>query len=63
MIQSAPQSYDRSAVRRESDRLASTCRGDRFRRRRLEHTKGSETLVLSAVANAKLGDYYAMRFL
>ncbi|MEA2295873.1 MAG: hypothetical protein QOE86_3512 [Solirubrobacteraceae bacterium] len=63
MIQSAPQSCDQSAVRREADRLASTGRGDRFRRRRLEHTKGSEALVLSAVADAKLGDDDAMRFL
>jgi RNA polymerase sigma-70 factor (ECF subfamily) len=63
MIQSAPQSFDQSAVRREADRLESAGRGDRFRRRRLEHTKGSEALVLSAVANAKLGDDDAMRFL
>jgi RNA polymerase sigma-70 factor (ECF subfamily) len=63
MIQSAPQSFDQSAVRREADRLESAGRGDRFRRRRLEHTKGSEALVLSAIANAKLGDDDAMRFL
>jgi RNA polymerase sigma-70 factor (ECF subfamily) len=63
MIQSAPQSFEQSAVRREADRLASTGRGDRFRRRRLEHTKGSEALVLSAVTNAKQGDDDAMRFL
>src|SRR4029078_10538324 len=62
MTKSATQYHD-PAVKREADRLASTGRGDRFRRRRLEHTKGSEALVLSAVANAKLGDDDAMRFL
>ena len=63
MIQSAPLFIDQTAVRREADRLASAGRGDRFRRRRLEPTKGSEALVLSAIANAKLGDDDAMRFL
>lgn len=51
------------AVRREADRLASAGRGERFRRRRLESTKGSEGLVISAVARAKQGDDDAMRFL
>ena len=63
MIQSAPPFTDQSAVKREADRLASTGRGERFRRRRLEHSKGSEPLVLSAVARAKQGDDDAMRFL
>jgi RNA polymerase sigma-70 factor (ECF subfamily) len=64
MIQSAPQSsFAPSAVKREADRLAATGRGDRFRRRRLEQGKGSEPLVLDAVARAKQGDDDAMRFL
>jgi RNA polymerase sigma-70 factor (ECF subfamily) len=62
MTQSAMQFHD-PAVKREADRLASTGRGDRFRRRRLEHTKGSEALVLTAVISAKQGDDDAMRFL
>jgi RNA polymerase sigma-70 factor (ECF subfamily) len=62
MTQSATQFRD-PAVKREADRLASTGRGDRFRRRRLEHTKGSEALVLSAVISAKQGDDDSMRFL
>src|SRR3954452_5511691 len=52
-----------AAVRREADRLAASGRGERFRRRRLEHSKDSEALVLSAVVGAKAGDADAIRFL
>ena len=52
-----------SAVRAEADRMAADGRGDRFRRRRLEHTKDGEELVLAAVGRAKLGDQDAIRFL
>ena len=52
-----------SAVRAEADRMAADGRGDRFRRRRLEHTKDGEELVLAAVRRAKLGDQDAIRFL
>jgi RNA polymerase sigma-70 factor, ECF subfamily len=61
--QSATQLSDQVAVKREADRLASAGRGDRFRRRRLEQTKGSESLVLAAVTRAKAGDDDAMRYL
>jgi RNA polymerase sigma-70 factor (ECF subfamily) len=50
-------------VRREADRLAATGRGDRFRRRRLEHSKDAESIVLSAVTRAKQGDADSMRYL
>ncbi|MGI8623646.1 MAG: RNA polymerase sigma factor [Solirubrobacteraceae bacterium] len=50
-------------MRRESDRLASTGRGERFRRRRLEHSPDAEDVVLGAIARAKQGDEDAMRFL
>jgi RNA polymerase sigma-70 factor (ECF subfamily) len=53
----------RSAVRAEADRLAATGRGERLRRRRLEHSKDGEQLVLEAVRRAKLGDQDAIRFL
>jgi RNA polymerase sigma-70 factor (ECF subfamily) len=43
--------------------MAADGRGDRFRRRRLEHTKDGEELVLAAVRRAKLGDQDAIRFL
>jgi RNA polymerase sigma-70 factor (ECF subfamily) len=52
-----------SAVRAEADRMAADGRGDRFRRRRLEHTKDGEELVLAAVRRAKLGDQDSIRFL
>ncbi len=52
-----------SAVRAEADRLAASGRGERFRRRRLEHSSGAEGVVLSAVQRAKAGDDEAMRFL
>jgi RNA polymerase sigma-70 factor, ECF subfamily len=52
-----------SAVRAEADRMAAAGRGDRFRRRRLEHSKDGEELVLAAVKRAKLGDQDAIRFL
>src|SRR5688572_33436824 len=52
-----------SAVRAEADRMAATGRGDKFRRRRLEHTKDGEELVLTAVRRAKTGDQDAIRFL
>jgi RNA polymerase sigma-70 factor, ECF subfamily len=63
MPQSATLSLHPALVRREADRLAATGRGDRFRRRRLEQSKGSEDLVLTAVTGAKQGDDDAMRFL
>ncbi|HYZ79930.1 MAG TPA: RNA polymerase sigma factor [Solirubrobacteraceae bacterium] len=43
--------------------MAATGRGERFRRRRLEHNKDTEGLVLSAVVRAKQGDPDAIRFL
>src|SRR3954471_10370286 len=52
-----------SAIRQEADRLAATGRGDRFRRRRLEHNKDAEGLVTAAIRRAKQGDEDAMRFL
>ena len=52
-----------SAVRAEADRMAADGRGDRFRRRRLEHSKDGEGLVLTAVRRAKAGDQDAIRFL
>lgn len=52
-----------TAIRREADRLAASGRGERFRRRRLEHSSAAEAVVLTAVANAKRGDEDAMRFL
>ena len=62
MLKSATLTHD-PAVKREADRLAAAGRGDRFRRRRLDQTKGQEPLVLSAISRAKLGDDDAMRFL
>jgi RNA polymerase sigma-70 factor, ECF subfamily len=52
-----------TAIRQEADRLASAGRGDRFRRRRLEHNKDAEGLVLAAVLRAKQNDPDAIRFL
>jgi RNA polymerase sigma-70 factor (ECF subfamily) len=63
MPQSAAVAVHPSAVRREADRLAASGRGERFRRRRLEHNKDAEGLVLAAVTRAKLGDPDAIRFL
>src|SRR3954462_13683725 len=63
MSQSAAVSVHPAAIRQEPDRLAATGRGDRFRRRRLEHNKDSEGLVLAAVTGAKSGDPDAIRFL
>ncbi|MEA2386256.1 MAG: hypothetical protein QOJ22_430 [Thermoleophilaceae bacterium] len=56
-------SCSQSAVRAEADRMAASGRGDRFRRRRLEHSKDGEELVLTAVRRAKMGDQDAIRFL
>jgi RNA polymerase sigma-70 factor (ECF subfamily) len=63
MPQSAAVAVHPSAVRREADRLAASGRGERFRRRRLEHNKDAEGLVLAAVTRAKLADPDAIRFL
>jgi len=63
MPQSAAIAFHPAAVRREADRLAADGRGDRFRRRRLEHNKDAEGLVLTAVTRAKQGDADAIRFL
>ena len=63
MNSSAPQNVHRAAVRREADRLAAAGRGERFRRRRLEHSKESEAVVLAAVVGAKQGSDDAMRLL
>jgi RNA polymerase sigma-70 factor (ECF subfamily) len=63
MSRSAAVSVHPSAVRAEADRMAATGRGDRFRRRRLEHSKDGEELVLTAVRRAKMGDQDAIRFL
>jgi RNA polymerase sigma-70 factor (ECF subfamily) len=63
MTQSAAVSVHPSAVRREADRLAASGRGERFRRRRLEHSKDAEALVLSAVTRAKQGDEDSIRYL
>ena len=52
-----------AAVRREADRLAASGRGERFRRRRLEHSRDGEAVVLAAVTRAKAGDAEAMRLL
>ena len=52
-----------AAVRREADRLAASGRGERFRRRRLEHSRDGEAVVLAAVTRAKTGDADAMRLL
>lgn len=52
-----------TTIRREADRLAATGRGERFRRRRLEHSRDSEAIVLAAVQRAKQGDEEAMRML
>jgi RNA polymerase sigma-70 factor (ECF subfamily) len=43
--------------------MAASGRGERFRRRRLEHSRDGEELVLSAVLRAKQGDQEAIRFL
>ncbi len=59
----AAPSYRPANVREAADRLAATGRGERFRRRRLETSAGSESLVLSAVLRAKDGDEEALRFL
>jgi RNA polymerase sigma-70 factor (ECF subfamily) len=53
----------RNSIRAEADRMAATGRGDHFRRRRLEHSKDGEELVLTAVRRAKTGDQDAIRFL
>ena len=63
MSQSASLSVHPTAVRAEADRLESSGRGERFRRRRLEHSSDAEGVVLAAVINAKRGDEDAMRFL
>lgn len=63
MNTSATLSIHPTAVKREADRLAATGRGERFRRRRLEHSKESEAVVLAAVVRAKQGDADAMRLL
>jgi RNA polymerase sigma-70 factor, ECF subfamily len=64
MTQSAADiSVHPAAVRAEADRLAATGRGERFRRRRLEHSADAEALVHAAVRGAKRGDEDAMRFL
>jgi RNA polymerase sigma-70 factor (ECF subfamily) len=63
MSQSAAVAVHPAAIRQEADRLASTGRGDRFRRRRLEHNKDAEGLVLAAVTRAKQNDPDAIRFL
>lgn len=52
-----------SAVRAEADRLAATGRGERFRRRRLEHSTEAEAVVHTAIRRAKAGDEDAIRFL
>ncbi len=63
MSTSATVSHLSSAVRAEADRMAASGRGERFRRRRLEHSKDGEELVLTAVRRAKVGDQDAIRFL
>jgi RNA polymerase sigma-70 factor, ECF subfamily len=63
MSQSAAVAVHPTAIRQEADRLAATGRGDRFRRRRLEHSKDAEGLVLAAVIGAKQNDADAIRFL
>ena len=63
MNESALQSARPFAVRAEADRLAATGRGERLRRRRLEHSPSGEAVVLEAVAGAKAGDEDALRFL
>jgi RNA polymerase sigma-70 factor (ECF subfamily) len=63
MTQSATLSLSSSAVRAEADRLAASGRGERFRRRRLDHSSGTDTVVLTAVLRAKGGDEDAIRFL
>jgi RNA polymerase sigma-70 factor (ECF subfamily) len=63
MSTSAAVSSRPSAIRNEADRMAAAGRGERFRRRRLEHSKDGEELVLSAVRRAKIGDQDAIRFL
>jgi RNA polymerase sigma-70 factor (ECF subfamily) len=63
MNTSATLSIHPTAVKREADRLAATGRGERFRRRRLEHSKESEAVVMAAVVRAKQGDADAMRLL
>jgi RNA polymerase sigma-70 factor, ECF subfamily len=63
MTQSATQFLPASAVRAEADRLAASGRGERFRRRRLEHSTDAEGIVLAAVRRAKQGDEEAVRFL
>src|SRR5436190_76923 len=62
MSSSATVSIHPAAVRREADRLAATGRGERFRRRRLEHSKDSEGITLAAITRAKQGDADAIRF-
>jgi RNA polymerase sigma-70 factor, ECF subfamily len=60
---SASPSVHPAAVRAEADRLAASGRGDRFRRRRLEHSSDAEAIVHAAIRRAKQGDEDAMRFL
>ena len=52
-----------AAVRAEADRLAADGRGERFRRRRLDHSSDAEGIVLAAVIGAKNGDEDSLRFL
>src|SRR3954452_12504275 len=63
MNSSATLSIHPAAVKREADRLAPGGPGERFRRRRLEHSRDSEAVVLTAVVRAKQGDDDAMRLL
>jgi RNA polymerase sigma-70 factor (ECF subfamily) len=63
MSATASLSVHPSVVRVEADKLAASGRGDRFRRRRLEHSTDAEAVVHTAVRRAKLGDEEAMRFL
>jgi len=52
------------AIRREADQIESAQGRGRFRRRRkLDHSPRAERLVMTAVAQAKLGDADALRFL
>ena len=59
----AAPSVHSAAVSIEANRLAASGRGERFRRRRLEHSPKVEAVVSSAVRRAKAGDEEAVRFL
>ena len=63
MSASTSPSIHPSVVRAEADRLASAGRGERFRRRRLDQSSGTEAIVTAAVRRAKQGDDDAIRFL